>query len=49
MLKTHQLADNVYLLVGPLTNRTPGNLGNNANFGVVLTEVGVVLIDPGGT
>jgi glyoxylase-like metal-dependent hydrolase (beta-lactamase superfamily II) len=49
VLTTHKLAENVYALVGPLTNRDARNLGNNANFGVVVTDEGVVLIDPGGT
>ena len=49
VLTTQKLADNVYALVGPLTNRDAENLGNNANFGVVVTEEGVVLIDSGGT
>ncbi|MCP3871167.1 MAG: MBL fold metallo-hydrolase [Gammaproteobacteria bacterium] len=49
ILKTEKLADNVYALVGPLTNRTPENLGNNASFGVIVTDDGVVLIDSGGT
>ncbi len=47
VLKAKQLADNIYALVGPTTNRDPQNLGNNANFGVVVTEEGVVLIDAG--
>ena len=49
VLKTERLADNVYALVGPTTDRDPANLGNNANFGVVVAEDGVVLIDSGGT
>jgi glyoxylase-like metal-dependent hydrolase (beta-lactamase superfamily II) len=49
VLKTQKLADNVYALIGPVTNRDAENLGNNANFGVVVTEQGVVLIDPGAT
>jgi len=49
ILKTHKLAENVYALVGPLTNRDAQNLGNNANFGVLITDEGVVLIDSGGT
>ncbi|MBT3308329.1 MAG: MBL fold metallo-hydrolase [Gammaproteobacteria bacterium] len=48
-LKVEQLADNIYALIGPTTNRTPQNLGNNANFGVVITDDGVVLIDSGAT
>ncbi len=39
----------VYAIVGPLGNRTAVNLGNNATFGFVVTEEGVVLVDPGGT
>ena len=49
VLTTHKLADNVYALIGPLSNRDAENLGNNANFGVVVTEHDVVLIDSGGT
>jgi glyoxylase-like metal-dependent hydrolase (beta-lactamase superfamily II) len=47
VLETKQLGDGVYALIGPITNRDPDNLGNNANFGVIVTEEGVVLIDPG--
>lgn len=49
VLETERLAGNVYALIGPMINRNPENLGNNANFGVIVTDVGVVLIDPGGT
>ena len=49
ILKAEQLADNIYALVGPTTDRDPQNLGNNANFGVVVTDEGVVLIDSGAT
>ena len=48
-LKLQKVADNVYAIVGELGNRTPENLGNNATFGLVVTSVGVVLIDSGGT
>lgn len=47
ILKITPLAENVYALIGPTTNRTPENLGNNANFGVIVTRAGVVLIDSG--
>ena len=47
VLETKQLADNIYALIGPTTNRDPENLGNNANFGVIVTDDGVVLVDPG--
>jgi glyoxylase-like metal-dependent hydrolase (beta-lactamase superfamily II) len=49
VLTTHKLAENAYALVGPLTNRNAQNLGNNASFGVLITDEGVVLIDPGAT
>ena len=49
VLKTEQLADNIYALIGPTTNRDPENLGNNANFGIIVTDEGVVLIDSGGS
>ena len=49
VLKISKLADDVYALIGPTTNRDPENLGNNANFGVIVTDDAVVLIDPGAT
>jgi glyoxylase-like metal-dependent hydrolase (beta-lactamase superfamily II) len=49
VLQLQQVDDNVYAIVGPLANRTPENLGNNATFGFVVTSEGVVLIDSGGT
>jgi glyoxylase-like metal-dependent hydrolase (beta-lactamase superfamily II) len=48
-LLLEKVVDNVYAIVGPLGNRSPANLGNNATFGFVVTDAGVVLIDPGGT
>jgi glyoxylase-like metal-dependent hydrolase (beta-lactamase superfamily II) len=48
-LRLHNVTANVYAIVGPLTNRTKENLGNNATFGFVVTDDGVVLIDSGGT
>jgi len=47
-LKTVKLADNVYALVGPLGNRDKENLGNNCNFGIIVTRDGVILVDSGG-
>lgn len=44
-----KVTDNVYALVGPLGDRSPENLSNNATYGVVITSEGVVLIDSGGT
>ena len=43
------VVNNIYAIVGELGNRSAGNLGNNATFGFVVTEAGVVLIDSGGT
>ena len=44
-----KVATNVWSIVGPLTNRNKENLGNNATFGFVVTDAGVVLIDSGGS
>ena len=47
LLQVQKVASGIYAIVGPLTNRTPENLGNNATFGFVVTDEGVVLIDSG--
>jgi glyoxylase-like metal-dependent hydrolase (beta-lactamase superfamily II) len=44
-----KVTDSVFALVGPLGDRSPENLSNNATYGVVVTSAGVVLIDSGGT
>ena len=44
-----KVTNNVWSIVGPLTNRNKENLGNNATFGFVVTDEGVVLIDSGGS
>lgn len=49
LLKIEKISDHIYAIVGPFGNRTPDNLGNNASFGFVVTEQGVVLVDPGGS
>ncbi len=49
VLQPRQLAEDIYALIGPTTNRDPQNIGNNANFGVIVTSDGVVLVDPGAT
>ncbi|MCW9031137.1 MAG: MBL fold metallo-hydrolase [Gammaproteobacteria bacterium] len=41
--------NNVWSIVGPLTNRDKENLGNNATFGFVVTDEGIVVIDSGGS
>ncbi|MAS03821.1 MAG: MBL fold metallo-hydrolase [Ahrensia sp.] len=48
-LEIRPVADNVYALVGGKEQRSPENLANNATFGVVVTDEGIVLIDPGGS
>ena len=39
----------VYALVGEKTQRSPTNLANNSTHGVIITNEGVVLVDPGGS
>jgi len=48
-LSLKKVTENVWSIVGPLNNRTKENLGNNATFGFVVTDDGVVLIDSGGS
>jgi len=45
--KFNKVTDNVYAYIGPITDRTPENLGLNDNIGLVITEEGAVLIDSG--
>ena len=46
-LKVTPVADRVYAIVGPFGNRDTENLGNNATFGFIVTDEGVILIDSG--
>jgi len=48
-LEVKQVDDNVYAIVGEMGQRSPENLGNNATFGLIVTDAGAVLVDPGGT
>ncbi|RMD89959.1 MAG: MBL fold metallo-hydrolase [Alphaproteobacteria bacterium] len=48
-MEIQPVTDGVWALVGPMGQRNPENLADNATFGVVVTEDGVVLIDPGGS
>ena len=48
-LETVPVTEGVWALVGPMAQRSPENLANNATFGVIETETGVVLVDPGGS
>lgn len=49
VLKVEQVSDRVYAIVGPYGNRSVENLGNNASFGLIVTEEGAILIDSGGS
>jgi len=46
-LEIQKVTDNVYALVGQRGPMSKWNFGTNATFGVVITDEGVVLIDPG--
>jgi len=48
-LKVQNVTANVYAIVGPHEQRNPTNFANNATFGVVVTDDGVLLVDPGGS
>lgn len=48
-LQVQQVSERIYALVGPYGNRSADNLGNNATFGVIVTDQGVILIDSGGS
>lgn len=48
-LEVQKVSDRVYAFVGETAQRSPDNLGNNATFGLVITDDGLVLIDPGGS
>lgn len=48
-LQVKQITGNIYAIVGDMGQRSAENLGNNATFGLVVTDAGAVLIDPGGT
>jgi len=48
-LKIQKVADNVYAIIGELDQRSPDNYANNATFGFVVTDEGVLLIDSGGS
>jgi len=44
-----KVTNNTWSIVGPLTDRTRENLGNNATFGFIVTDEGIVVIDSGGS
>jgi len=45
--KAQKVSNNVYAIVGPLGQRSVENAGLNANYGFVVTDKGVILIDSG--
>jgi glyoxylase-like metal-dependent hydrolase (beta-lactamase superfamily II) len=47
LLQIQKVDDNVYALVGELSQRSKENFGNNSTHGVIITEEGVILIDSG--
>ena len=47
--EVQKVTDGVYALVGEMTQRSPANLANNSTHGVIITDEGVVLVDPGGS
>lgn len=49
VLEVQSVTKGVWALVGPLEQRNPENLGNNATFGLIETPDGAVLIDSGGS
>jgi hypothetical protein len=44
-----RLTGGIYAFVGGKQQRSPDNLANNATFGLIVTNAGAVLIDPGGS
>ena len=44
-----KVAENIYVIHGPVTTPNPENQGFMNNPGIVLTSMGAVIIDPGGT
>ncbi|MCM2563349.1 MBL fold metallo-hydrolase [Lutimaribacter sp. EGI FJ00015] len=49
VLEIQPVAEDVWAIVGQTEQRSPENLANNATFGLVVTEDGALLIDPGGS
>ena len=48
-LDIQKVTEGIYAIVGPLDQRSADNLANNATFGVIVTDEGVVLVDTGGS
>ena len=48
-LRTVEVTPTVFALVGDKGQRSAENFANNATFGVIITDAGVVLVDAGGS
>lgn len=48
-LDVQKVSSNVYALVGELAQRSPENYANNSTHGVIISDEGVILVDPGGS
>lgn len=48
-LEIQPVTDGVWAIVGEKEQRSPENLANNATFGLIVTDAGSVLVDPGGS
>jgi glyoxylase-like metal-dependent hydrolase (beta-lactamase superfamily II) len=49
ILNVEAVAPGIWAIEGPAEQRSPENLGNNATFGLIETNNGAVLVDPGAT
>jgi len=47
VLRSEKVGDGIFALIGPIGPRLPENLGLNANYGVIDTAQGAILIDSG--
>lgn len=48
-LEIQPVTDGIWAIVGEKEQRSPENLANNATFGLIVTDAGAVLVDPGGS
>ncbi len=48
-LETVKVTEGIYAFVGEKQQRSAKNLANNATFGLIVTDEGAVLVDPGGS
>lgn len=48
-LEIQPVTDGIWAIVGEKEQRSPENHANNATFGLIATDAGAVLVDPGGS